>query len=101
MANYHDAQEANLKQCRDYLSCTSLRVDRSRHESVTHTALWVFDKGGRDGAERQIASIVNEAVPNGIVWRVSALMNGVPVSERRVPTLLDAVGEMMRATKGI
>lgn len=101
MTAYQDAQEENLAIVRNYLSCTSLRVDRSRHESVTHTAIWIFDRGGKGGAERQIACIVNEATPTGIVWRVNALSHGMAISEVRVPTLLDACGAMLRATKGV
>jgi hypothetical protein len=95
------AMDRDLEDARAYLGCTSLRVDRSRHERTEVTSIWVFDHGGKGGAERQIASISFD--PDGAnllgCWRVNALQGGVPVSERRVATMLDACGEMMRATK--
>jgi hypothetical protein len=88
-----------LADARSYLSCCpTLRVDRSRHESVMHTCLWIFDRSAK-GKEEQIACIVRDAIIEDKPWRVNALYRGSPVTERRVATLLDAVGEMMRATK--
>jgi hypothetical protein len=100
-------QERDLEDVRIYLGCTSLRVDRCRHESVAHASIWIFDHGGKGGAERQIASIVRLAATERVGrlddchWRVSAMLHGMPVSLAYYRTLLDAVGGMMSATKGI
>lgn len=100
-------QERDLEDVRTYLGCTSLRVDRCRHESVAHASIWIFDNSGRNGAERQIASIVRLAAAEQVGrladchWRVSAILHGQPVSLAYYRTLLDAVGCMMSATKGI
>lgn len=99
-----EQQERHLEEVRTYLSCTSLRVDRCRHDSVTETSIWVFDQCGRNGSERQIAVIAQHAPTAAdphYPWRVSAMLNGSPVSQRNCQTMLDAVGEVMRATKGI
>lgn len=94
-----DEQERELIDARTYLSvCPSLRLDRSRHESVAHTSIWIF-QANADGVESQIACIVHDGLVDGRGWRVNALHRGSPVTERRVSTLLDAIGEMMRATK--
>lgn len=102
MSMSQEAMERDLEDARAYLGCTSLRVDRSRHASVERTAIWIFDNGGKGGIERQIACIVYDSDPANKLgcWRVNALVHGMPVSERRVATMLDACGEMMRATKG-
>lgn len=102
-----DEQERDLEDIRTYLTCcTSLRVDRCRHESNPTTAVWIFDGKGRGGKERQIAVIArNEPLSADgrqfYPWRVSGLLHGQTISHRQCATMLDAVGEMMRVTRDI
>ena len=43
----NEEMNSDLADAATYLSVTNLRVDRCRHESVTETSLWFFDKDGR------------------------------------------------------
>lgn len=65
------------------------RVDRSRHECTTETAIWLFQASGA-----QVGSISRSgAAPH--VWRAHAIMFGLPTTEFRCDTLADAVAHIL------
>jgi len=84
----HDVEDAAT-----YLSCTTLTVDRCRHESIDETTLWFFDAD-----KRQIGCA--SRIPGNPVgdyrWTVTRMLRGEPVARRSVATLLDVCGDMMR-----
>jgi hypothetical protein len=82
--------ERDLEDARSYLGCTRLTADRCRHETVTQTTLWVFD------GKRQIGVAARE---DGR-WRASHMLRGMPTTERRFATLLEALGHVMAQDKG-
>ena len=65
-----DQQDADLSSARALLP-PGLTADRCRHESITETALWVFD-----GAQ-QVASITRD----GAAWRATRMLRGMPTAQ--------------------
>lgn len=89
-----DEQDRDLADAQVYLSVTTLTVNRCRHASVTETALWVFDQGGK----RQIASVSRlPGEPRGDYrWEVTRIYRGQPTARQCERTLLDCIGVIMR-----
>ena|GEM_PF-4095623 len=77
--------DADLEDARSFLSVTRFEVRRCEHETVTSTALWVFDDG------RQIACIVrNEGSLSKYRWRANKMRNSQPITEMPFQTLAGA-----------
>ena len=94
--------DADLADARSYLSCTSLTVDRCRHESVDASSIWIFDGFLRRGERNQIASLTRDYQESNLGathWHLSLYHRGVMYAQTRHATTLDALGAMMRATK--
>lgn len=97
--------DSDLEMARSYLSVTRLTVDRYRHESVTETALWIFDGADKFG-RRQIGSATRLDAPFNrggemLKWSSATLHNGSTANGVYVVSLLDAIGHIMRHTKGL
>lgn len=92
-----EEQDRDLADAQAYLGCTSLTVDRCRHESVTLTALWVFSGTDRRGKPRQIGSVTRmEGDPLEYRWECTRMAHRIPVARRTFKTLLECMGDMMR-----
>jgi hypothetical protein len=89
-------QERDLEEVQTYLSVTTLTAERCRHPTVTETSLWIFDKLGAKGAQRQVASICRNPDGSRYRWRVSRMHRGQPVSEQQYDRLIDCIGDVMR-----
>jgi hypothetical protein len=70
-------QDADLEEARKRLYPTRFTADRCRHDSVTDTALWIFD--GR----QQIGS----ASRNPTGWTANRISRGITAGQRREPTM--------------
>jgi hypothetical protein len=100
----NEEMDRDLEECRAYLGCTRLTVERCRHESAETTAIWIFDGADKYGP-RQIASVSRLETPyersgNMYRWRANTYANGSCANGVFVATLLDALGHVMRCTKG-
>ena len=86
-------QDADLEEARKRLYPTRFTAERCRHETVTETALWIFD--GR----QQIGS----ASRNRDGWTANRITRGMPVGQRREPTMeaaLSYIVSPVSAAKG-
>ena len=87
-----EEQERDLQDAQTYLSVTTLRADRCRHESVTETSIWVFggvkDRRGNPIRDQQIGCIKRlPGQPQGKYgWEVTRMLNGQPVA-RKLPNI--------------
>lgn len=83
-------QDADLMDMAAYLSCTRFTVNRCRHDSCAHTALWIMD------GQKQIASVsyVNNR------WIAQGMIGGPPVWNRACDSLLDAAATILKNQPG-
>lgn len=87
-------QDADLEEARKRLYPTRFTAGRCRHDSVTETTLWIFD--GR----QQIGS----ASRNPTGWTANRITRGMPVGQRREPTIeaaLSYIVSPVSAAKGV
>jgi hypothetical protein len=75
-------QDADLAQAQAMLP-PAMAADRCRHESISHTSLWIY---GKD--KKQCGSITRTADGQ---WRASRIYRGMPTSERHFDTLAQAM----------
>ncbi|MGB5083318.1 MAG: hypothetical protein WBO09_01660 [Methylocystis silviterrae] len=86
-----DEMQRDLEEMQSYLSCTSLIVKRCEHESVTHTALWIFDKDGD-----QIASVSRVETSSKWKWEASKMRRSQPITRLPFEHLLQAAAYVVR-----
>ena len=88
----NDEMERDLTDCRALLPAR-LTADRSRHETVVQTSLWIFDRDpGNNGARRQIGSISRIYPEYGReAWHCARMAHGGPISDRTYDSLAQAV----------
>jgi hypothetical protein len=89
--------DQDVEEAQTYLSVTTLRADRCRHESITETTLWFYDATGNQiGAASRLPSSDSEwARQRNLKWEVTRMLNGQPVARKCVASLLDVIGDMM------
>lgn len=102
----NEEMDRDLEEARAYLGCTRLTVERCQHESITTSALWVFDNENmpRGMVSNQIGSATRLETPYEkagymIRWRCSTLHNGSTANGVYLSSLLDCMGHIMRCTK--
>ena len=95
-----DQQEAYMKDAAFILGTTgsTLTVDRCRHETVTETALWIFetvrDNPGRTPAKfrrSQVGTVAHLDTTSDLKWEATRMMGGSPTARRNFPTMRGAL----------
>lgn len=84
-------QEQDRYDLESYLSCTSLTVRRCEHDSCERSALWVFDKDGR-----QIASVSRLETSGKYRWEARKIIKSQPVTRIAFEKLLEASAYVVR-----
>lgn len=86
-----DEMDRDLAEMRSHLAGVSLDVERCRHDSITPTALWVFDKNGR-----QIASVSRLETSSKYAWEASKTRDAMPITRLSFETLSAAAAHVLR-----
>lgn len=86
-----DEMDRDLDDMRSHLAGVSLDVERCRHDSITRTALWVFDKNGR-----QIASVSRLQTSSKYAWETSKIRDAMPITCLPFETLSEAAAYVLR-----
>ena len=86
-----EEMQRDLEDLQSYLSCTSLSVKRCEHEGVTHTALWIFAKDGK-----QIASVSRIDTSSQWKWEASKLRDSQPITRLAFENLNQAAAYVVR-----
>jgi len=88
-----DEQNADLAQAQTYLIGTDLTVDRCKHETVTETALWVYDRD-----KHQIGAItrLSPESTSKYRWECTRMWRGMPTARWAEVTLLDCIENLKR-----
>lgn len=86
-----DEMDRDLEEMRSHLAGVSLDVERCRHHSTTRTALWAFDKNGR-----QIASVSRLQTSSKYAWEASKIRDAMPITRLSFETLSEAAAYVLR-----
>jgi hypothetical protein len=90
-----DEQSSDLALARNYLVGTDLTAERCTHETVTETALWIYDRD-----KHQIGSItrLSPESTSKYKWEVTRMWRGMPTARWAEVTLHDCIENLKRYT---